>query len=139
MLKHGESAYPADAWVEQQYMKEDALAGGVSTFCFLAYTLEGAIREFWVFKATLFVDKIALEMYKQILFGRIDLLVHFLSFISTNVVPMSQRLVVEPVAYGIHTPNKGASNQNITNNYRERSRSKCWVDVQLECVSLRCL
>merc|ERR1712008_94586 len=28
MLKHGESAYPADAWVEQQYMKEDALAGG---------------------------------------------------------------------------------------------------------------
>ncbi len=24
MLKHGESAYPADAWVEQQYMKEDA-------------------------------------------------------------------------------------------------------------------
>merc|ERR1712079_923164 len=28
MLKHGESAYPADAWVEQQYMKEDALSGG---------------------------------------------------------------------------------------------------------------
>ena len=25
MLKHGESAYPADAWVEQQYMKEDSL------------------------------------------------------------------------------------------------------------------
>ena len=24
LLKHGESAYPADAWVEQQYMKEDA-------------------------------------------------------------------------------------------------------------------
>ena len=38
MLKHGESAYPADAWVEQQYMKEDALSGGVSIFCFLAYT-----------------------------------------------------------------------------------------------------
>ena len=34
MLKHGESAYPADAWVEQQYMKEDALSGGVSTFVF---------------------------------------------------------------------------------------------------------
>ena len=25
LLKHGESAYPADAWVEQQYMKEDAI------------------------------------------------------------------------------------------------------------------
>ena len=25
LLKHGESAYPADAWVEQQYMKEDAV------------------------------------------------------------------------------------------------------------------
>ena len=36
MLKHGESAYPADAWVEQQYMKEDALSGGVSTFVFQA-------------------------------------------------------------------------------------------------------
>ena len=24
LLKHGESAYPADAWVEAQYMKEDA-------------------------------------------------------------------------------------------------------------------
>ena len=24
LLKHGESAYPADAWVEQQCMKEDA-------------------------------------------------------------------------------------------------------------------
>ena len=23
LLKHGESAYPADAWVEQQYMDED--------------------------------------------------------------------------------------------------------------------
>jgi hypothetical protein len=23
LLKHGESAYPADAWVEQQYMKEE--------------------------------------------------------------------------------------------------------------------
>ena len=23
ILKHGESAYPADAWVEQQYMKEE--------------------------------------------------------------------------------------------------------------------
>ena len=23
LLKHGESAYPADAWVEQQYMEED--------------------------------------------------------------------------------------------------------------------
>ena len=23
-LKHGESAYPADAWVETQYMKEGA-------------------------------------------------------------------------------------------------------------------
>ena len=56
MLKHGESAYPADAWVEQQYMKEDALSGGVSNFCFLAYTLEGAIKEFWGFKATLSVD-----------------------------------------------------------------------------------
>ena len=28
--KHGESAYPADAWVEQQYMKEDAFTAGVS-------------------------------------------------------------------------------------------------------------
>jgi len=26
LLKHGESAYPADAWVEQQYMKEDAFS-----------------------------------------------------------------------------------------------------------------
>ena len=25
LLKHGESAYPADAWVEAQYMKEDAV------------------------------------------------------------------------------------------------------------------
>ena len=56
MLKHGESAYPADAWVEQQYMKEDALSGGVSTFCFIAYTQERAIRKFWLFKAILFVD-----------------------------------------------------------------------------------
>ncbi len=24
ILKHGESAYPADAWVEQQYMKDGA-------------------------------------------------------------------------------------------------------------------
>ena len=30
LLKHGESAYPADAWVEQQYMKEDAFTA-VST------------------------------------------------------------------------------------------------------------
>ena len=29
--KHGESAYPADAWVEQQYMKEDAFTAGVSS------------------------------------------------------------------------------------------------------------
>ena len=25
LLKHGESAYPADAWVEQQYMSENAV------------------------------------------------------------------------------------------------------------------
>ena len=32
ILKHGESAYPADAWVEQQYMKEDSQElPGVST------------------------------------------------------------------------------------------------------------
>ena len=30
LLKHGESAYPADAWVEQQYMKEDAFTAAVS-------------------------------------------------------------------------------------------------------------
>ena len=83
---------------------------------------------------------------------------------------MSQRLVFEPVAYAIYTPNKGASNQTITNNYRDLpwtsqwkispstvtsinptllclhdtgaewwSRSKCWVDVQLEYESLRYL
>ena len=33
LLKHGESAYPADAWVEQQYMKEDAFT--VSTILLL--------------------------------------------------------------------------------------------------------
>ena len=49
MLKHGESAYPADAWVEQQYMKEDALSGGVSTFCLLAYTF------YWKFVGNLSV------------------------------------------------------------------------------------
>ena len=26
LLKHGESAYPADAWVEQQYMEDDLTA-----------------------------------------------------------------------------------------------------------------
>ena len=31
LLKHGESAYPADAWVEQQYMKEDAFTA--VSFC----------------------------------------------------------------------------------------------------------
>ena len=74
-----------------------------------------AIREFWVFKATLFVDNRAQEMNKQIHLGKIDLLVHILTFISTNVVPMSQRLLVEPVAYAIWSSNKGASNQTITN------------------------
>ena len=29
LLKHGESAYPADAWVEQQYMREDAFTVSV--------------------------------------------------------------------------------------------------------------
>ena len=76
-----------------------------------------AIREFWVFKATLFVDNRAQEMNKQIHLGKIDLLVHILTFISTNVVLMSQRLLVEPVVYAICKPNKGASNQTITNNY----------------------
>ena len=78
-----------------------------------------AIRELWVFKATLFVDNRAQEMYKQIHLGEIDLLVYILTFISTNVVPMSQRLLVEPVTCAICTPNKGASNQTITNNYRD--------------------
>ena len=78
-----------------------------------------AIREFWVFKATLLVDNRAQEMYKQIHLGKIDLLVHILTFISTNDVPVSQRLLVEPVAYSICKPNKGASNQTITNNYRD--------------------
>ena len=32
LLKHGESAYPADAWVEQQYMKEDAIDVSFSFF-----------------------------------------------------------------------------------------------------------
>jgi hypothetical protein len=38
-IKHGESAYPADAWVETQYMK-DGGAGltGVSFDCFLCLT-----------------------------------------------------------------------------------------------------
>ena len=31
MLKHGESAYPADAWVEQQYMREDSETTAVTS------------------------------------------------------------------------------------------------------------
>ena len=33
-LKHGESAYPADAWVETQYMKE-----GANVSCVLLYLI----------------------------------------------------------------------------------------------------
>ena len=32
LLKHGESAYPADAWVEQQYMSENAVLTVSSKF-----------------------------------------------------------------------------------------------------------
>ena len=52
MLKHGESAYPADAWVEQQYMKEDALSGGVSSYlCFFKHRghSQTMLTEFWLF------------------------------------------------------------------------------------------
>ena len=31
ILKHGESAYPADAWVEAQYMKDGGLAANLLT------------------------------------------------------------------------------------------------------------
>ena len=36
LLKHGESAYPADAWVEQQYMSENAVltVSSQNTFSF---------------------------------------------------------------------------------------------------------
>jgi len=38
LLKHGESAYPADAWVEQQYMKEDAFSVRNFLKCFKILT-----------------------------------------------------------------------------------------------------
>ena len=34
-LKHGESAYPADAWVETQYMKEGANVSRTEIFSYV--------------------------------------------------------------------------------------------------------
>ena len=40
LLKHGESAYPADAWVEQQYMREDAFSAVSDKKTYLALQID---------------------------------------------------------------------------------------------------
>ena len=45
LLKHGESAYPADAWVEAQYMKEDAVMS-VSNLLKISRVVKGGFSKF---------------------------------------------------------------------------------------------
>ena len=66
--------------------------------------LEWAIMEFWGFKANLFVDIELRKMYQKI--DKIELLVHFLRFMSQKFIRKSRTSLIGPSSLSAHRERK---------------------------------